>query len=146
MDRQAAIDQILDHYENPRHYGTLEQPSFTEEGVNPGCGDVVRISARLDGEQRIAEIAFEGEGCTISQAAASMLMEMALGRTLDEVLLMDADELAARMGREVVATRLPCVSLGLRVLQTGVRKARRIDPSLETGAGAGKIGKKPQQR
>ena len=139
MDRQAAIDQILDHYENPRHYGTLEQPSFTEEGVNPGCGDVVRISARLDGDQRITEIAFEGEGCTISQAAASMLMEMVLGRTLDEVLVMDADELAARMGREVVATRLPCVTLGLRVLQTGARKARRAGPSLEAGGEADKM-------
>lgn len=132
MDRQAAIDQILDHYENPRHYGTVAQPTLAEEGINPGCGDVVRISARLGADERIAEIAFEGEGCTISQAAASMLTEMVLGQTLDDVLAMDEDVLARQMGGEIVATRLPCVSLSLRVLQAGAREVREARSRLET--------------
>jgi nitrogen fixation NifU-like protein len=117
VDRQSAIDTILDHYEHPRNYGTLDNPTFSGEGVNPGCGDRVRLTVRLDAEGRVEAIRFEGEGCTISQAAASLLTEQVLGRSLDDVLEMDETSLAAALGPEVVSSRLPCVALGLRVLQ-----------------------------
>ena len=52
MDRQAQIDFILDHYENPRHYGPLENPSVIQKGGNPGCGDVVTFYLRVDGDDR----------------------------------------------------------------------------------------------
>ena len=53
MDRQAQIDFILDHYENPRHYGPLENPSVIQKGGNPGCGDVVTFYLKVDGDDRI---------------------------------------------------------------------------------------------
>ena len=124
MDRQAAIDLILDHYEHPRRYGALDAPTFTGEGVNAGCGDVVRIAVRLGADERIEDIAFEGEGCTISQAAASLLMELAPGQTLDAVLALGERDLAEALGGEVVAARLPCVSLALRVLEAGAEAYR----------------------
>ncbi len=121
MNTQTAIDLILDHYEHPRRYGALDGPTFVEQGINPGCGDVVRLSVRVEGG-RIADIAFEGRGCTISLAAASLLTEMALGRTLDEALAMDDATLVDALGETVVASRLNCASLGLRVLQAGIRR------------------------
>ena len=124
MERQAAIDLILDHYENPRHYGTLAAPTFTGQGVNPGCGDVVRLSVRLDDAGRVADIAFEGQGCTISIAAASLLTEMVLGRTLDEALALDVSALSGALGEGLVTGRLACVSLGLRVLYEGSERYR----------------------
>jgi nitrogen fixation NifU-like protein len=117
VDRQSAIDTILDHYEHPRNYGTLDDPTFVGEGINPGCGDRVRLYVRLDAEGRVEAIRFEGKGCTISQAAASLLTEQVLNRSLDDVLEMDETSLVAALGPEVVSSRLPCVALGLRVLQ-----------------------------
>ncbi len=124
MERQAAIDLILDHYENPRHYGTLAVPTFTGQGTNPGCGDVVRLSVQLDAAGCVADIAFEGQGCTISMAAASLWTEMVLGRTLDEALALDVSALSGVLGEGLVAGRLTCVSLGLRVLQEGGKRYR----------------------
>ncbi len=123
MNTQAAIDLILDHYEHPRRYGALETPTFVEHGVNPGCGDVVQLSVRVEGE-RITDIAFEGRGCTISLAAASLLTELAAGKTLDEALAMDEATLVEALGEAVVASRLNCAALGLRVLQVGIRHYR----------------------
>ncbi|HEC22583.1 MAG TPA: iron-sulfur cluster assembly scaffold protein [Chloroflexi bacterium] len=125
MDRQSAIDTILDHYENPRNYGRLDNATFVHEGRNPGCGDLVRLYVRLDGEDRIEAIRFEGEGCTISQAAASLLTGLVLGESLDDVLKMDEMLLADALGPEVVMNRLPCVNLSLRILQEGGRAYRQ---------------------
>src|SRR5688572_10189299 len=100
MDRQTSIDLILDHYENPRNKGVIEDASLDAQRINPGCGDVVRITARLDDDQRIAAIAFDGQGCTISQAAASIFTEMALGKPLAHVLAIDSSDLAKLMGEE----------------------------------------------
>lgn len=117
MERQDQIDFILDHYEHPRNRGALANASLTGEGRNPGCGDVVRLFVRLDGDERIEAIAFEGEGCTISQASASMFTEMALGKTLAEAAALDAAAFAEQVGAGVVASRPKCVTLALDVLK-----------------------------
>jgi nitrogen fixation NifU-like protein len=123
-DRQEFIDFILDHYENPRHHGALEQPDVVMKGGNPGCGDVVTMYLRLDGDERIAAVAFEGEGCTISQAAASIMTEKVLGKTLSEVREMGAEVVVDEMGREVVANRLRCATLALNTLKAAEKKYR----------------------
>ena len=117
IDRQASIDLILDHFENPRHRGVLEQPMLDATGVNPGCGDVVRITAQLDAEGRITEIAFDGEGCTISQASASLFTELALGQPLQEVLAIEPETLADVLGEQLVTQRITCVTLALNTLR-----------------------------
>lgn len=76
---------ILDHYQNPRNQGRLEQPTLANRGKNPLCGDEVEITLALDpADARIAEIQFTGRGCSISQASASMMTEQVKGRTLDD--------------------------------------------------------------
>lgn len=84
---------ILDHYRNPRHRGTLEDPDAHGEGDNPLCGDEVAIDVAID-DGHITDIAVAGTGCAISQASASMMAEAVLGRSLEET-----DELTHRFKR-----------------------------------------------
>ena len=135
MDRQDQIDAILDHYENPRHRGALPAADLVGEGRNPGCGDVVRLYVKLDGGERISAIAFEGQGCTISQAAASMFTELALGKTLAEAVALQGGALAELLGADVLASRPNCVTLALDVLQ-GAEAAYRDGHSDLGGNGA----------
>ncbi|HEU0161292.1 MAG TPA: SUF system NifU family Fe-S cluster assembly protein [Rhizomicrobium sp.] len=82
--RELYQEVILDHSRHPRHYGPLEGASHKAEGYNPLCGDRVTIYLRLDADGRVADIGFEGKGCAISQASASMMVEMLKGRTAAE--------------------------------------------------------------
>lgn len=116
--RQESIDFILDHYEHPRHRGVLTDASLVLQGGNPGCGDVLTFYLRLGADGRVAAVAFEGEGCTISQAAASVMTDKVLGLTLAELTAMDQEALIAEMGREVVSTRIRCATLALNLLKT----------------------------
>jgi len=82
--RELYQEVILDHSRHPRHYGTLEGASHKAEGYNPLCGDRVTVYLKLDESGRVADIKFEGKGCAISQASASMMTEMLAGRTQAE--------------------------------------------------------------
>jgi len=123
-DRQEFIDFILDHYENPRHHGPLEQPDIVMKGGNPGCGDIVTMYVRLGEDERVEDVSFEGEGCTISQAAASIVTEQVIGKTLAEISALGAEVVVDEMGREVVANRLRCATLALNTLKAAEKKYR----------------------
>jgi nitrogen fixation protein NifU and related proteins len=125
MDRQAQVELILDHYENPRHCGPLPGASVVRKGSNSGCGDVVVFYLRVAPDDRVGAISFEGEGCTISQAAASMVAEMFAGKTLMEVEETPTDAILNMIGPEIAATRLRCATLGLTILKEAVRALRR---------------------
>ncbi len=75
---------ILDHFRKPRNRGELAAPDATAEGLNPTCGDDVRLQVKLGADGRIDDIAFAGRGCSISQASASMLTEDVKGKTIAE--------------------------------------------------------------
>ena len=79
--RELYQEVILDHSRHPRHYGAMERASHKAEGYNPLCGDRVTVYLRLDAEGRVADIKFEGKGCAISQASASMMVDMLKGRS-----------------------------------------------------------------
>lgn len=125
MDRQAQIDFILDHYENPRHYGPLAQATISQKDRNPGCGDVVTFYLQVDSDERISAISFDGEGCTISQAAASVVTEMFTGKTLADVEATSSDVILDLLGREIAGTRLKCAVLGLNATKEAVRRLRQ---------------------
>jgi nitrogen fixation NifU-like protein len=120
---------ILDHYKSPRHHGRLDPADAEAEGQNPLCGDELTVTIRFaaDGET-IEKIAFEGQGCAISQASASMLSEEAIGRKASDLAAMDKDEapLVAMMnesGTPLTPIRLKCALLGLGVLKVALHKA-----------------------
>ena len=109
-------EHILDHYRNPRNYGTLEPRDRSFEDSNPLCGDRVRIDLRLD-NGTIADIAFTGRGCAISQASASILTEMVKGQSLDFVKGLTADDLLEELGIPISPARRKCALLSLKVLK-----------------------------
>ena len=119
MDTSIYREQIIDLYEHPLNYGAVEQPNFTYEEDNPLCGDVIRIDVRLDEQNRVAEVAWSGDGCAISQAAASLLTEEIKGKTLDEIRAFTSEELLALVGVPLSMARVKCALLALKVLKAG---------------------------
>jgi nitrogen fixation NifU-like protein len=138
MDRQSQIEILLDHFNNPRSNKKIENADVTMPGGNPGCGDVVTIFLKVDAEQdasKIGEVAFKGSGCTISQAAASILMEMINGDkpSLDQVLEMDYEDMVDVLGRETVSSRPRCATLALGTLKAAVKRYQRNKLRAEHG-------------
>ncbi len=119
LSREEYLEIILDHHENPHNRHALPNADVHGSGGNPGCGDLVTVYARLE-DGRIAEAAYEGEGCTISQAAASMLTDIITGKTLDEVQAMDYETMVDVMGREIVLPRVRCATLALSTFKAAV--------------------------
>lgn len=119
MDSSIYREQIIDLYEHPLNRGQLDPADFSYEEDNPLCGDVIRIDARLDEHGRIAEVAWSGEGCAISQASASLLTEEIKGLTLDEVKAFPKERLLALIGVPLSMARVKCALLSLKVLKAG---------------------------
>ncbi len=84
--RELYQEIILDHSRHPRHFGRLAEANRTAEGFNPLCGDKVKIDLVVDPDSRIADVAFDGKGCAISVASASLMSEMLKGRTVEEAV------------------------------------------------------------
>lgn len=122
VDPQLRLALIGDHYRHPRNAGALPDADVTMPGGNPGCGDVVVIYLKVDGE-RLAEVRFEGRGCTVSQAGTSMLLEDVRSRdlTLAEILELDHHHMETLLGADVVKARPRCATLGLATLKGAVR-------------------------
>lgn len=119
MDPGIYREQIIDLYEHPLNYGELEQPDFTYEEDNPLCGDVIRIDVCLDDQKRVAEVAWRGDGCAISQASASLLTEEIKGKTLDEIKKYKSEDLLELIGVPLSMARVKCALLSLKVLKAG---------------------------
>lgn len=124
MDRQSRIDFILDHYENPRNYGEMADADAHVEGGNPGCGDLITMYIKVKGGV-LEKVSYVGEGCTISQASASMLTEMMQGKTLEELQELDHQALVEVLGEESVNTRPRCATLSLDVLKATLKEYRK---------------------
>ncbi len=134
LDRPAAIEHLLDHCENPRRLGKLDDPDVTMRGGNPGCGDIVDLYLKIDeASGTVEDISFTGEGCTISQASASVLTEMIQGMSLEAIDRMTYDDLIDVLGRDVVMSRPKCATLSLTTLKAALRKYRHEKRAREAG-------------
>lgn len=122
MTRQDYIEFILDHYNNPHHKGKLDDPNIMVNGGNPGCGDIVTVYVKLDNNDRITDAMFDGQGCTISMAASSLVMDKIIGKTIAEVDAMDYSELIQELGPEVVQSRIRCATLAMDTIKAGTRE------------------------
>ncbi len=122
MAREEDIyeEHVLDHYEDPYHRGHLPQATHEHEGDNPLCGDVVHVELRLDEQGKVKEAWFDGEGCVISQASASMLMERIEGMSRDEIKQFSADEMLQLFGPKLTPNRQKCCLLSWRVVQAAL--------------------------
>lgn len=111
---------ILDYYRHPRNKGSLAHPQVQAKDTNPLCGDVIEIQMELDKSDNVKDVRFNGHGCAISQASASMLTELVKGKTLDDVRKISKDEILSLIGGQLSAVRLKCALLSLKVLKTGI--------------------------
>ncbi len=119
MDPQ--IELLLDHYENPRNRGRLDNPDVQMTWGNPGCGDVLTIYLKVSDDGTITDISFEGEGCTVSQASASILTEKLKGQSLAYAEQLTVDDVMSWVGREVMISRPRCALLALSTLKLALR-------------------------
>lgn len=119
-------DRILDHYEDPYHRGHCTCPTHRDDGKNPLCGDVVQIELSLDDAGKIREAYFDGDGCCISQASASMLLEQMDGKTVDEVKTFSARDMLDLFGTRLTPNRQKCCLLPWRVLQSALHAPIRV--------------------
>ncbi|OGG01388.1 hypothetical protein A2Z33_02485 [Candidatus Gottesmanbacteria bacterium RBG_16_52_11] len=120
-------DIILDHYKNPRNFGTLDGHNAAAEEFNATCGDRIRMEIRISGTGEgatVSDIRFSGVGCAISQAAASMLTERAKGMKVRELLTLKGNYMLDMLDTRLTPSRVKCATLPLEVIQ----KAAGISP------------------
>jgi nitrogen fixation NifU-like protein len=110
-------DEILEHYRRPHNFGTLDAPDAVFEGSNPLCGDRITLMLGISEDGHIADVAFTGRGCAISQASASMLTDDIKGKELAEVSRMGAQDILDDLGIEISPARLKCALLSLDTLR-----------------------------
>ena len=110
-------EQILEHYKRPHNFGPLDDFDLEFEDSNPFCGDEQQVRIKLDSEDRVAEVRFEGKGCAISTAASSLLSDELSGRSREELLRLDKEFVLELLGIDISATRMKCALLGLKVVK-----------------------------
>ncbi|HEY7536196.1 MAG TPA: iron-sulfur cluster assembly scaffold protein [Thermodesulfobacteriota bacterium] len=121
-DRMALI---IDHYENPRNYGARDDADVIQKWGNPGCGDIVTIYLNIDNKGIINNVTFEGEGCTLSQAATSIITDIVIGKTIEEVENMGSNVISDIVGLEVAMSRPKCATLGLTSVKMAINEWQR---------------------
>jgi nitrogen fixation NifU-like protein len=112
-------EAILDHYKHPRRKGHLEHADIQYHDTNPFCGDEITIELQVE-DGTVVDAAFDGKGCAISQATASMIMEEIVGMTIDELKEWDKEYILDMLGIEIGPVRLKCALLSLKVLKAGI--------------------------
>ena len=115
---------LLDHFRNPRNYGSLPSPDTAYEEFNPLCGDRVRIELKIS-DNRIAAARFVGDGCAISIAAASLLTELVLGAEVDKGALITDEELLSSLKSDIKPSRMKCALLPLEAFRSCVKIYKR---------------------
>jgi nitrogen fixation protein NifU and related proteins len=136
MMRELYTQVIMDHYQRPRNRGALQDADLKEHLLNPLCGDEVTVYAALDGD-RVTDVRFEGRGCSISQASASMMTARLKGKSREEAeaeierfkAMMigkeefpELDDLAALKGVIQYPSRIKCATLAWTALQKGLAR------------------------
>ena len=111
---------ILDYYRNPRNFGKIEAPDISLKESNPLCGDEIEIHVKLDGD-KVKDIKFSGKGCAISQASASMLTEMVMGKSLEDMKKVGKEDILESLGLPNLGpARIKCALLSLKTLKLGM--------------------------
>lgn len=110
---------ILDHYQHPHNHGEIPDADISYEDSNPLCGDKIRIDIKLKGNI-VEQVRFNGKGCAISQASASMLTDELIGKSLDEIKKMDKDFVTNLLGIPLGPARIKCALLPLKVIKAGI--------------------------
>jgi len=111
---------ILDYYRNPRNYGKIQDPDISQRDSNPLCGDELEMQLNIK-DDKVADVKFTGKGCAISQASASMLTELIMGKDFEYVKKLTKEDILDNLGlHELGPARIKCALLSLKVLKSGL--------------------------
>ena len=111
---------ILDYYRNPRNYGKIPDPDIAQRDSNPLCGDELEMHLNIK-DDKVADVKFTGKGCAISQASASMLTELILGKDFEYVKKLTKEDILDNLGlHDLGPARIKCALLSLKVLKSGL--------------------------
>lgn len=141
--RELYRELILDHARSPRHFGKLDDATHSADGINPLCGDKLKLYFRLDDESRIADACFEGSGCAISVASASLLTETVTGMTASEATdffhavtdslsgrsenaSMDLGKMRALQGVKEFPSRVKCATLSWHAMNAALNQDKKM--------------------
>jgi nitrogen fixation protein NifU and related proteins len=119
MSDDLYREQILEHYKNPHHFGELRDADVTQEGDNPLCGDVVTLYLKMD-DGHLKDVRFRGRGCAISQASASILTDLIVGKPLAELKSFPTQELLDELGIQISPARMKCATLAVNTLRVAL--------------------------
>ncbi len=121
-EQEIYKENILDHYKHPRRKRRIEPCDIRHHEHNPTCGDRIEIFIRLDGDA-VADVGFDGHGCAISQASASMLTDKMIGMTIGEMKRIGREDILAMLGIPIGVVRQKCALLCLKTLHKAIEKA-----------------------
>ncbi len=130
MDNLFA-EQIISNYEHPHNKGKIANPTVTQHEFNPTCGDELTLYLKIK-DGKISDVKFEGDGCAISMASASMLTDLVKGKSLAEIEKMGVKDIIDLIGLDPGPARLKCATLSLRTLKEAVFISEHKKPDLAT--------------
>jgi nitrogen fixation NifU-like protein len=111
-------ENILEHYKRPHNWGEMAEPDLEFSDHNPLCGDELRVMLRVGADGTVEDVRFDGHGCAISQAAASMISGEVKGMHVDDLARLDRSAVLELLGIQISATRMKCALLSLMVLKS----------------------------
>ena len=128
MDRKSRIALLVEHFERPRHKGTLEDADVVMPGGSPDCGGSMVVYLKGDGNGKVEALSWTGQGDTISMGVASIVVDRVLseGLSMDRILEEDYEELINSIGRDIIGNRTRHATLGLSTVKAAVRQYRRM--------------------
>ncbi|MFG0263525.1 MAG: iron-sulfur cluster assembly scaffold protein [Rhodopirellula sp. JB055] len=135
IEHDSHDDHVQDHYEDPYHRGTLETATHMGEGTNSLCSDRIVITTQLDDSGNVKEAWFDGDGCVISQASASMLMEHVEGKPVEEVKAFTPEQMLDLFGAKLTPEHEKCCLLAWKTLQSALNS--RSDDDFDALAPSG---------
>lgn len=126
MNNKIYQERLMEHFKNSIYKNKIENPDFSSGQQNPSCGDSILIEGKFGLDQNnnkiIKALSFSGSGCVISQAAASILIENCLGKTVGEILKLDSNAIIKMLGIELGPNRIKCALLSLEALKASLKK------------------------